>query len=198
MFCKNCGTELADGTKFCKNCGTKVESNNAPEQNQPEETAKPDADDKEDAVISEKSDKDDDDIKWSEITTDGKIELVYDAIFYIILIIIGIHYHSEIAFAWKLADNKIAFIIHVIDYLILLSVWTIPLNIIKLIYFAVKKKARKALYELISIPIGIIYIMIAAAVFGSVGKEIIFFIAAFIGGYLLKIFQDLVINKDAS
>ncbi|WP_443717074.1 zinc-ribbon domain-containing protein, partial [Ruminococcus sp.] len=48
MFCKNCGTELADGTKFCKNCGTKVESNNAPEQNQPEETAKPDADDKED------------------------------------------------------------------------------------------------------------------------------------------------------
>ena len=50
MFCKNCGTELADGTKFCKNCGTKVESNNAPEQNQPEETAKPDADDKEDAV----------------------------------------------------------------------------------------------------------------------------------------------------
>ena len=84
----------------------------------------------------------------------GKIELVYDAIFYIILIIIGIHYHSEIAFAWKLADNKIAFIIHVIDYLILLSVWTIPLNIIKLIYFAVKKKARKALYELVSIPIG--------------------------------------------
>ncbi len=25
MFCKNCGTELAEGAKFCKNCGAKIE-----------------------------------------------------------------------------------------------------------------------------------------------------------------------------
>lgn len=31
MFCKNCGTQLADDAAFCSGCGTKVESQPAPQ-----------------------------------------------------------------------------------------------------------------------------------------------------------------------
>lgn len=195
MFCKNCGNEMKDGERFCSNCGTKIEINKNSDGNKPEETAEQDTINIDEKSISEKSSKDDDK-KWSEMTTDEKIEEVYGAIFFIILVILGIKYHSEIAFAWKIADSKIAFIIHSFDYLITLSMWFIPLCIIEAIYFAVKKKARKALYQLISIPGCIIYSMIAAAVFGSVGKEIVFIIAAAIIGYLLKIFKERVVDKD--
>jgi len=34
MFCKNCGTQIADGTAFCPNCGAKVEEENAAETTQ--------------------------------------------------------------------------------------------------------------------------------------------------------------------
>lgn len=32
MFCRKCGTQLADGALFCGNCGTKVETEAAPQQ----------------------------------------------------------------------------------------------------------------------------------------------------------------------
>lgn len=32
MFCRNCGSQLADGAAFCGNCGTKVEVQAAPQQ----------------------------------------------------------------------------------------------------------------------------------------------------------------------
>lgn len=195
MFCKNCGTALADSSKFCKNCGTKIEINKNSDGNKPEEIAEQDTVDMDEKSSSEKSSKDDDK-KWSEMTTDEKIETVYGWIFLIILVILGIKYHSEIAFAWSIADSKIAFIIHSFDYLLTLSILSIPLYIIEMIYFAVKKKTRKALYKLVSIPGCIIYSMIAVAVLGNVGGEIVFFIVAIIIGCLLKIFKERVVNKD--
>lgn len=27
MFCKNCGTQISEGTKFCPNCGCNVADN---------------------------------------------------------------------------------------------------------------------------------------------------------------------------
>lgn len=29
MFCKNCGTQISEGTKFCPNCGCNVADNKA-------------------------------------------------------------------------------------------------------------------------------------------------------------------------
>ena len=31
MFCKNCGTRLADNSKFCPNCGTAIEESSSVE-----------------------------------------------------------------------------------------------------------------------------------------------------------------------
>ena len=196
MFCKNCGTELTDGNKFCKNCGAKIESDKNPDTNQSEEVEQQEAVNIGENAVSQKSKKDDEDKKRSEMATDEKIETVYGMIFLIILVILGIKYHSEIAFAWRIADSKIAFIIHSIDYLGILSIWGVPLYIIETIYFAIKKKARKALYQFALIPGCIICSIIAAAVLGNVGAEIVFFIAAAIIEYLLKLFKERVVNKD--
>ena len=32
MFCTNCGTKIADGSKFCGNCGTKIDFDSEPQQ----------------------------------------------------------------------------------------------------------------------------------------------------------------------
>ena len=32
MICKNCGSEILDGSKFCINCGAKIEEAVAPEE----------------------------------------------------------------------------------------------------------------------------------------------------------------------
>ena len=195
MFCKNCGTELADGSKFCKNCGVKIESEKNSDINKSEDVKKQDAVNMDENTVSEKS-KNDDDKKWSEMTTDEKIEAIYGAIFLIILVILGIKYHSEIAFSWRIADSKIAFIIHIIDYLYILSIWYIPLLIVKMIYYAIKKDIKKAIYSLVSIPGCIIAALISAAILGNVGAEVVFIIFAIIIGYLLNIFKERVVNKD--
>lgn len=195
MFCKNCGTELADGSKFCKNCGVKNESEKNSNINKSEDVKKQDAVNMDENTVSEKS-KNDDDKKWSEMTTDEKIEAIYGVIFLIILVILGIKYHSEIAFSWRIADSKIAFIIHIIDYLYILSIWYIPLLIVKMIYYAIKKNIKKAIYSLVSIPGCIIASLISAAILGNVGAEVVFIIFAIIIGYLLNIFKERVVNKD--
>lgn len=74
MFCKNCGTELTDGNKFCKNCGAKIESDKNPDTNQSEEVEQQEAVNIGENAVSQKSKKDDEDKKWSEMTTDEKIE----------------------------------------------------------------------------------------------------------------------------
>ena len=107
MFCKNCGNEIKDGVKFCGKCGEKIEREKTQETNEQQDTVNVSK-----KVISEKSKKSDDDKKWSEMTTYEKIETVYGTIFLIILLILAIRYHSEIAFAWRIADSKITFIIH--------------------------------------------------------------------------------------
>ena len=195
MFCKNCGTELADESKFCKNCGVKIESEKNSDINKSEDVKKQDAVNMDENTVSEKS-KNDDDKKWSEMTTDEKIEAIYGAIFLIILVILGIKYHCEIAFSWRIADSKIAFIIHIIDYLYILSIWYIPLLIVKMIYYAIKKNIKKVIYSLVSIPGHIIAVLISAAILGNVGAEVVFIIFAIIIGYLLNIFKERVVNKD--
>lgn len=194
MFCKNCGNEINDREEFCSKCGTKNEIPNESKQEKILEQDNAGAEEKK--SLSEIFNEDDDDKKWSEKTTDEKIETVYNAIFLMILVILAIKYHSEIAFLWRIADSKVAFIIHFINFLCTLSVWNIPICIIKVIYFAIKSKARKALYQLVMIPVCIIYSVIASSILGSVGEEIVFFIAMIAVGFLLKIFEERVVNKN--
>lgn len=191
MFCKNCGNEIKDGVKFCGKCGEKIEREKTQETNEQQDTVNVSK-----KVISEKSKKSDDDKKWSEMTTYEKIETVYGTIFLIILLILAIRYHSEIAFAWRIADSKITFIIHLIDCLYILSIWNIPLCIIEVIYFAIKKKMRRAIYAFLSILGCVIVSLIASAILGDVGAEIVFFIALLIIGCLIKIFKERVVDKN--
>ncbi len=41
MFCENCGTKLADGSRFCDNCGAKVEQEVQPQQSAPQPQPQP-------------------------------------------------------------------------------------------------------------------------------------------------------------
>lgn len=194
MFCKNCGNEMKDGVMFCANCGTAIDSNPVIPENKQENIINQNKVNKRKKSIAEIFD--DDDKEWSEKTTDEKIETVYDVVAFVILIILAIKYHSEIAFAWRIADSKVALIIHFLDYLLTLSIWFLPLIVIKIIYFAVKNKVRKVLYQVAMIPYYIIGSIIASTILGQVGKEVIFMIILLAIGILLRIFEERVVNKN--
>lgn len=176
MFCKNCGAEIKNNEKSCTQCGLEFVSSVQPysESNNNDLNAKEKSSEN-DSVLNQLSDNIK---KWFSKSNEDKLEEICDLLCCAVSIFALYYFRYLISLAWHSTDNIFAFIVHLINFLIIFSFACVPFSVIKIIYYIVKRKSMDIVYNIIYIVYSIAVSVFSYSLFLETKKEIIFLIIA--------------------